>query len=200
MPRKSQAEEIRDINSVGWDGVNANVETLRLTNRQEEYSLDISFKKTFTSEDGKNEFDEIEEKINKRNLSIEAKDKALSELKKLEETYTAYMETTYKEFQTKAQTYAADAANQTEITNQSRQKELECMQKNIQEYQQTVSQDLQKKSVDMMKPLIDKAKAAIDKVASDMGFNYVLDSSVGGSVIIAKGEDIMADVKKELGF
>ena len=47
---------------------------------------------------------------------------AQKELKKLEETYTADMETTYKEFQTKAQTYVADAANQTEITNQSRQK------------------------------------------------------------------------------
>ncbi|MGB0395264.1 MAG: OmpH family outer membrane protein [Flavobacteriaceae bacterium] len=125
---------------------------------------------------------------------------AQKELKKLEETYTADMETTYKEFQTKAQTYAADAANQTEITNQSRQKELEGMQKNIQEYQQTVSQDLQKKSVDMMKPLIDKAKAAIDKVASNLGYEYVLDSSAGGSVIIAKGKDIMAEVKKELGF
>ena len=125
---------------------------------------------------------------------------AQKELKKLEETYTADMETTYKEFQTKAQTYAADAANQTEITNQSRQKELEGMQKNIQEYQQTVSQDLQTKSLDMMKPLIDKAKAAIDKVASDMGYDYVLDSSAGGSVIIAKGKDIMAEVKKELGF
>ena len=125
---------------------------------------------------------------------------AQKELKKLEETYTADMETTYKEFQTKAQTYAADAANQTEITNQSRQKELEGMQKNIQEYQQTVSQDLQKKSVDMMKPLIDKAKSAIDKVASDLGYDYILDSSAGGSVIIAKGKDIMADVKKELGF
>ena len=63
---------------------------------------------------------------------------AQKELKKLEETYTADMETTYKEFQTKAQTYAADAANQTEITNQSRQKELEGMQKNIQEYHQIV--------------------------------------------------------------
>ena len=125
---------------------------------------------------------------------------AQKELKKLEGTYTADMETTYKEFQTKAQTYAADAANQTEITNQSRQKELEGMQKNIQEYQQTVSQDLQKKSVDMMKPLIDKAKAAIDKVASNLGYEYVLDSSAGGSVIIAKGKDIMAEVKKELGF
>ena len=36
---------------------------------------------------------------------------AQKELKKLEETYTADMENTYKEFQTKAQTYAADAAN-----------------------------------------------------------------------------------------
>jgi outer membrane protein len=33
-----------------------------------------------------------------------------------------------------------------------------------------------------------------------MGYDYVLDSSAGGSVIIAKGKDIMAEVKKELGF
>ena len=121
---------------------------------------------------------------------------AQKELKKLEESYTVEMENTYKEFQTKAQTYAADAANQTEITNQSRQKELEGMQKNIQEFKQTVSQDLQKKSIDMMKPLIDKAKAAIDKVATAAGYDYVLDSSAGGSVIIAKGKDIMTEVKK----
>ena len=110
------------------------------------------------------------------------------------------LESTYKEFQTKAQTYAADAPNQTEIINQKRQKELEDMQRGIQEFQQTVSQELQKKSVDMMKPLIDKAKAAIDKVAGQLGFDYVLDSSAGGSVIIAKGKDIMAEVKVELGF
>jgi len=36
-----------------------------------------------SSEDGKNEFDEIEDKINKGKLSKEAKEKALSELKKL---------------------------------------------------------------------------------------------------------------------
>ena len=125
---------------------------------------------------------------------------AQKELKKLEDTYTADMESTYKELQTKAQTYAADATNHTEIINQKRQKELEDMQRGIQEFQQTVSQELQKKSVDMMQPLIDKARAAIDKVAGQLGFNYVLDSSAGGSVIIAKGKDIMAEVKVELGF
>ena len=47
---------------------------------------------------------------------------AQKELKKLEDTYTADMESTYKELQTKAQTYAADANNQTEIINQKRQR------------------------------------------------------------------------------
>ena len=125
---------------------------------------------------------------------------AQKELKKLEDTYTADMESTYKELQTKAQTYAADANNQTEIINQKRKKQLEDMQRGIQEFQQTVSQELQKKSVDMMQPLIEKARAAIDKIAVQLGFDYVLDSSAGGSVIIAKGKDIMSDVKVELGF
>ena len=71
---------------------------------------------------------------------------------------------------------------------------------NIQQYQQTVAQDLQKKQADMMRPLIEKARTAIEETASEQGFNYVLDSSAGGSVIIANGIDIMTEVKKKLGF
>jgi outer membrane protein len=51
-----------------------------------------------------------------------------------------------------------------------------------------------------LKPITDKAKAAIQKVARAQGFEYVLDSTVGGGVILADGKDLMADVKKELGF
>ena len=54
---------------------------------QREYYLNEQLKaiqkELGSSEDGKNEFDEIEDKINKGKLSKEAKDKALSELKKL---------------------------------------------------------------------------------------------------------------------
>ena len=54
---------------------------------QREYYLNEQLKaiqkELGTSEDGKNEFDEFEDKINKGKLSKEAKDKALSELKKL---------------------------------------------------------------------------------------------------------------------
>ena len=125
---------------------------------------------------------------------------AQKQLEQLEKTYTSEIENTYKEFQTKAQSYSADAANQTDVTNQARQKELETMQQNINQYRETAAQDLQKKQVEMMRPLYDKARAAIEKVAAEQGFDYVLDASAGGSVIMAKGKDLMADVKSELGF
>lgn len=125
---------------------------------------------------------------------------AQKQLEQLEKTYTSEIENTYKEFQTKAQSYSADAANQTDVTNQARQKELETMQQNINQYRETAAQDLQKKQVEMMRPLYDKARAAIEKVAAAQGFDYVLDSTAGGSVIMAKGKDLMADVKSELGF
>ncbi|MGB1448646.1 MAG: OmpH family outer membrane protein [Flavobacteriaceae bacterium] len=125
---------------------------------------------------------------------------AQKQLEQLEKTYSTEIENTYKEFQTKAQSYSADAANQTDVTNQARQKELETMQQNINQYRETAAQDLQKKQVEMMRPLYDKARAAIEKVAAAQGFDYVLDSTAGGSVIMAKGKDLMADVKAELGF
>ncbi len=53
---------------------------------------------------------------------------------------------------------------------------------------------------DLVKPLTDKAIAAIKKVSTAQGFDYVLDSTNGGGVLVANGKDLMADVKKELGF
>ena len=125
---------------------------------------------------------------------------AQKQLKKLEEQYAKELESSVKEFQTKAQTYAGDAQNQTELINQQRQSELEGMQQRIQEFRDTASQELQKRSAEMMKPLYDKARNAIEKVATAQGFNYVLDSSNGGSVIMASGKDLSAEVKQELGF
>ena len=125
---------------------------------------------------------------------------AQKELKKLEEQYAKELESSVKEFQTKAQTYAGDAQNQTELINQQRQSELEGMQQRIQEFRDTASQELQKRSAEMMKPLYDKARKAIEKVASAQGFDYVLDSSNGGSVIMANGKDLSIEVKNELGF
>ncbi|MDA0792675.1 MAG: OmpH family outer membrane protein [Bacteroidetes bacterium] len=125
---------------------------------------------------------------------------AQNELKKLEDQYAKEMETSVKEFQTKAQTYQGDAQNQTDLINQQRQVELQEMQQRIQDFRETAAQELQKRSAEMMRPLYDKARAAIEKVAQVQGFDYVLDSSPGGSVIMASGKDLIADVKTELGF
>tara|TARA_B100000809_G_C14851229_1_gene428385 strand:- start:12 stop:521 length:510 start_codon:yes stop_codon:yes gene_type:complete len=125
---------------------------------------------------------------------------AQKELKKLEEQYAKELESSAREFQTKAQTYAGDVQNQTELINKQRQSELEGMQQRIQEFRDSASQELQKRSAEMMKPLYDKARKAIEKVASAQGFDYVLDSSTGGSVIMAKGKNLSAEVKQELGF
>ena len=53
---------------------------------------------------------------------------------------------------------------------------------------------------DLLKPITEKAQAAINKVAEALGFDYVLDSTQGQGVIVAKGTDLMEEVKKELGF
>ena len=47
---------------------------------------------------------------------------AQSELKKLEDQYASEMETSVKEFQTKAQSYQGDSQNQTELIKQQHQK------------------------------------------------------------------------------
>ena len=125
---------------------------------------------------------------------------AQAQLEKLQKTYQTEIEASMKEYQTKLQTYSADAQNQTEVTNQARQKELAGMEQNIQQYQQTAAQDIQKKQADLLKPLIDKARAAIQKVAKAQGFDYVIDATEGGSLILASGKDLLEEVKIELGF
>ena len=125
---------------------------------------------------------------------------AQNELAKLEKDYTTQIDNAFKEFQTKAQSYSSDAANQTDVTNQARQKELESMQTNLQEFRDSAAQELQKKQMDLMTPLLEKARDAITKVGQDQGFNYVIDSSPNGGIILADGKDLLDDVKKELGF
>ena len=122
------------------------------------------------------------------------------QIQALEKTYANDIENSIKEYTAKAQAYEAEARNQTDIVNQARQNEMQSMQQNIQTYRETATQDLQKKQAEMMRPLYDKAIAAIEKVAAAQGFEYVLDASAGGGVLVSKGKDLEAEVKVELGF
>ena len=54
--------------------------------------------------------------------------------------------------------------------------------------------------MDLYKPIMEKAQAAIKKVAKEKGFNYVIDATLGSGLLVADGTDLLADVKKSLGF
>jgi len=125
---------------------------------------------------------------------------AQAELEKLGKTYEADIKAMATEYQNKMKQYEAEATTKTDEENQKRLVEVQTMQQNIQQYQGQAQQDMQKKEIDLLKPITEKAKSAILKVARAQGFDYVLDSTQGGGVIMSDGENLLDDVKKELGF
>jgi outer membrane protein len=125
---------------------------------------------------------------------------AEAEIQKLGKTYENDISASLTELQNKAKQYQAEAEGQTQAENEKRAQEIDGMRQSISQFQQQAQQDIEKKKFDLLKPITERAKAAIQKVARAQGFEYVLDSTVGGGVILADGKDLMADVKKELGF
>lgn len=125
---------------------------------------------------------------------------AQAELKKLQETYRADIESSMTELKNKYAQYSSESANQTDAENEKRAAELQGYDKNIKEAEQAAYQELQKKQAELMGPITEKAKTAIEKVAASLGYDYVIDATQGGGLIVAKGKDILPEVKKELGF
>ena len=125
---------------------------------------------------------------------------AQAELKKLQETYRADIESSMTELKNKYQQYSNEAESQSEEENQKRAQELQGFEKNIGDAQQAAQQELAKKQAELFEPISIKAKAAIEKVAAAQGFDYVVDASPGLGIIVAKGKDLLPEVKQELGF
>ncbi len=125
---------------------------------------------------------------------------AEAELKKLSETYNADIESSITEFQNKATLYQNESATKSREENDKRALELQGVNKNIQEAQAAAQRELQKKQAELFAPISDKAKAAIEKVAAAQGIEYVIDAQPGGGLIVAKGKNLLADVKAELGI
>lgn len=125
---------------------------------------------------------------------------AKSELEKLSKTYEAEIQKMATEYQNKIKQYQAEVDTKTEEENRKRAEEVQTIEQSIRQYQANAQEDIQKKEGELMKPIFEKAKTAIQKVAKAQGFQYVLDSTQGSGVLLADGKDLLADVKKELGF
>ncbi|EDP72415.1 putative outer membrane protein [Flavobacteriales bacterium ALC-1] len=122
---------------------------------------------------------------------------AQAEIEKLGKTYQATIQTSFKELDTKLKQYGAEEPTQTQEENQKRMLEVEEMKQSLSQYQQQAQKDLADKETALVTPIIEKAKAAINKVAAAQGIQYVFEA---GGLIVAKGKNLMADVKAELGI
>ena len=125
---------------------------------------------------------------------------AQAELKKLQETYKADIESSMTELRNKYTQYQSEASAKSKEENEKRAVELQGFERNIGEAQQAAQQELAKKQAELFQPISEKAMAAIEKVAGTQGYDYVMDATQDGGLIVAKGPDLLAEVKKELGF
>ena len=125
---------------------------------------------------------------------------AQDQMKKIQDTYDKDYKNMVTEYQTKLQKYEQESATAGDALNETRTKEMQDMGNRIQQFQQTAQKELGQKEMDLIKPIMEKAQKAIQKVAKAKGVNYVLDATTGSGVLFAEGIDLLADVKKELGF
>ena len=127
---------------------------------------------------------------------------AQTQLEKIQKSYDTEYQTMASEYQTKMKKYQTEAENgtATEAINETRAKEMQDMGARIQQYRETATKELQQKELDLVKPIMEKAQQSIQKIARAKGYEYVLDSSNGSGVLMADGPNLLADVKKELGF
>ena len=123
--------------------------------------------------------------------------KAQAEIEQMGKTYDAEIQGSLKELDVKLKQYNAEAEAQTQEENQKRMQEVEGIKQSIGQFQQQAQKDLEEKRFNMLKPITEKAKAAIEKVATVQGIEYVFEA---GGLIIAKGKNLMADVKAEMGL
>lgn len=122
------------------------------------------------------------------------------------EDYRAQLEKDMREMEAELETkIAAFQQNQQIMTNLSREtktREIQDLQARIQEFGQSAQQDLQAKQIELISPIIDKATNAVKEVAKENNFTYIMDSSPSKATVIFfdNGEDILPLVKAKLGI
>lgn len=122
------------------------------------------------------------------------------------ETYGRQLEKDLKDMETELQAkiakYREDDKMMTNLSRETRTKEIQELQGRIQEYSMKAQEDLQNKQVELLTPIIERATTAVQNVAKANKFTYILDASESKAVVIFAegGEDIMDKVKKELGI
>ncbi len=120
-----------------------------------------------------------------------------AELKKMTATYENELKAEQSRLEAKLKKYEAEASSQSEAENNKRREEVQLQQQKLVKAMQTAREDLAKKRNNKLKPILEKAQKAIQQVAQEQGYDYVLEAS---TLVVAKGKNLLDDVKRKLGI
>ncbi|WP_442845422.1 OmpH family outer membrane protein [Leeuwenhoekiella sp. H156] len=126
-------------------------------------------------------------------------DQAELELSRLRQAYQQNFETSYREYQARFVKYEDEAPTLSPEEDAKRKSELELMERNLAQSQQNIEKQIAEKKELLYGPIRIKARELVTKIAEDLGFLYVLDSSKDNALVMAKGKDLMPDVRRSLG-
>lgn len=131
-------------------------------------------------------------------IALMPQTKALdAELKKMTTTYENELKAEQSKLEAKLKKYEAEAPSQSEAENNRRRAEVQGQQQKLVQAMQAAREDISKKRNQKLKPILEKAQKAIDQVAQEQGYEYVLEAS---TLVVAKGKNLLEDVKKKLGI
>jgi outer membrane protein len=107
-----------------------------------------------------------------------------------------------QELEAKVANFQANQAVMTDLTKETKYKEIQDLDQRIQQFRQRAQEELGQKEVQLLTPVIEKAQNAINAVAAEGGYNYILDSSQSKGIVIydETGNDVMPAVKTKLGL
>ena len=104
------------------------------------------------------------------------------------------LDTKYKDYNNKKNTYSKTIL-------QSKESELQDLNDRIQRFKYVVQEDIEKKRVEMFQPILDKVKKVITEVGKENHFIYIFDAGEGGIWYDSVTSiDITPLVKKKLGI
>ena len=106
----------------------------------------------------------------------------------------------YLEYQNKVEDYTNNVDGMSDIIKQTKEREIADLETRITEFQQNAEADFGNMQAKLYDPLITKARNAIADVASENGFTYILDVSMGVVLYFEAGEDVLPLVKAKLGL
>ncbi|WP_167597300.1 OmpH family outer membrane protein [Leeuwenhoekiella sp. ZYFB001] len=138
----------------------------------------------------------MEEVINLMPQTSEAE----AELNRLRQAYQRDFETSYREYQAKFVKYEDEASTLSPAENEKRKSDLELIERNLAQTQQNIEKQIAEKRKLLFEPVKQQARDLVTKVADNLGFLYVLDSSKDAGLVMAKGKDLMPEVKRTLGM